>query len=209
MDAQTSRYHDVYARWQGDPEGFWGEAASAIDWNEKPTTVFDEIPGPLRPLVSRRRRQHLPQRARPPRRRARRPGGADLRYPRHQYAKSFSYGRLLSEVQLLAAVLRDLGVGKGDRVILYMPMVPEAIVAMLASARIGAIHSVVFGGFAANELATRIDDAKPKVIVTASCGIEADPRRALQAAARRGDRPGEAQGRRPPDPAAPAVRGGD
>src|SRR5213083_682209 len=73
---------------------------------------------------------------------------------------------------VLAAVLRDFGVGKGDRVILYMPMVPEAVIAMLACARIGAVHSVVFGGFAAHELASRIDDAKPKVIVAASCGIE-------------------------------------
>ena len=78
----------------------------------------------------------------------------------------------MTETQVLASVLRDLGVGKGDRVILYMPMVPEAVIAMLACARIGAIHSVVFGGFAARELATRIDDAKPKVILSASCGIE-------------------------------------
>ena len=75
-------------------------------------------------------------------------------------------------MQLLGAMLRDFGVKKGDRVILYMPMVPEAVFAMLACARIGAIHSVVFGGFAAKELATRIDDAKPKVILSASCGIE-------------------------------------
>ncbi len=86
--------------------------------------------------------------------------------------RTFTYGRLLSEVQLLGAMLRDFGVAKGDRVILYMPMVPEAVFAMLACARIGAIHSVVFGGFAAKELATRIDDAKPKVILSASCGIE-------------------------------------
>ena len=79
---------------------------------------------------------------------------------------------MLSEVQLLGAILRDFGVEKGDRVIIYMPMVPEAVFAMLACARIGAIHSVVFGGFAAKELATRIDDAKPKVILSASCGIE-------------------------------------
>ncbi len=85
---------------------------------------------------------------------------------------TFTYGRLLSEVQLLGAMLRDFGVNKGDRVILYMPMVPEAVIAMLACARIGAIHSVVFGGFAAKELATRIDDAKPKLILSASCGIE-------------------------------------
>src|SRR5450759_3658708 len=85
---------------------------------------------------------------------------------------TFTYGRLLSEVQLLGAMLRDFGVSKGDRVILYMPMVPEAVIGMLACARIGAIHSVVFGGFAAKELATRIDDAAPKLILSASCGIE-------------------------------------
>src|SRR5207237_4987707 len=83
-----------------------------------------------------------------------------------------SYARLQTATQVLAAILRDFGVGKGDRVILYMPMVPEAVVGMLACARIGAVHSVVFGGFAANELATRIDDARPKVILSASCGLE-------------------------------------
>ena len=80
--------------------------------------------------------------------------------------------QMLQEVQTLAAVMQDFGVGKGDRVILYMPMVPEAVVAMLACARIGAVHSVVFGGFAAKELATRIEDAKPKLIFSASCGLE-------------------------------------
>ena len=79
---------------------------------------------------------------------------------------------MLHEVQTLAAIMQDFGVAKGDRVILYMPMVPEAVVAMLACARIGAVHSVVFGGFAAKELATRIDDAKPKLILSASCGLE-------------------------------------
>src|ERR1700688_1859613 len=79
---------------------------------------------------------------------------------------------MLKEVQTLAASMADFGVAKGDRVILYMPMVPEAVVAMLACARIGAVHSVVFGGFAARELATRIDDAKPKLIFSASCGLE-------------------------------------
>ena len=86
--------------------------------------------------------------------------------------RRISYGELLAEVQALAAVLQDHGVGKGDRVIIYLPMIPEAAVAMLACARLGAIHSVVFGGFAAPELATRIDDAKPKLIISASCGIE-------------------------------------
>src|SRR6202011_2146404 len=86
--------------------------------------------------------------------------------------RTLTYHRLQVETQVLAAILRNLGVEKGDRVILYMPMVPEAVFAMLACARIGAIHSVVFGGFAARELATRIDDAKPKVILSASCGLE-------------------------------------
>ncbi|HEY8442350.1 MAG TPA: propionyl-CoA synthetase, partial [Xanthobacteraceae bacterium] len=86
--------------------------------------------------------------------------------------RAFTYHRLLTETQVLAAVLRDLGVEKGDRVILYMPMVPEAVIAMLACARIGVVHSVVFGGFAAKELATRIDDARPKIIFSASCGLE-------------------------------------
>src|SRR6201991_4684863 len=84
----------------------------------------------------------------------------------------FTYAEMLHEVQTLAAIMQDFGVGKGDRVILYMPMVPEAMIAMLACARIGAVHSVVFGGFAAKELATRIEDAKPKLIFSASCGLE-------------------------------------
>ncbi len=84
----------------------------------------------------------------------------------------FTYAELLAEVKTLAAIMVDFGIGKGDRVIIYMPMVPEAVVAMLACARIGAVHSVVFGGFAAKELATRIDDAAPKLIFSASCGIE-------------------------------------
>ncbi len=84
----------------------------------------------------------------------------------------FTYAQMLHEVKTLAAVMQDFGVAKGDRVILYMPMVPEAVVAMLACARIGAVHSVVFGGFAAKELATRIEDAKPKLIFSASCGLE-------------------------------------
>src|SRR5205085_12280197 len=84
----------------------------------------------------------------------------------------FTYAELLHEVKTLAAIMQDFGVAKGDRVILYMPLVPEAVIAMLACARIGAVHSVVFGGFAAKELATRIEDAKPKLIFSASCGIE-------------------------------------
>ena len=86
--------------------------------------------------------------------------------------RAISYRELLDETATLGAVLHDLGVAAGDRVLIYMPMIPEAIVAMLACARIGAVHSVVFGGFAAKELATRIDDAEPKVVLTASCGVE-------------------------------------
>ncbi len=86
--------------------------------------------------------------------------------------RSISYSELLHEVQAFALVLRDLGVRKGDRVLLYMPMVPEALIGMLACARIGAVHSVVFGGFAATELARRIEDAEPKVILSTSCGLE-------------------------------------
>jgi propionyl-CoA synthetase len=173
MDARTSRYHDVYARWQRDPQGFWGEAAEAIDWIEKPKTVFDAKAGIYgrwfpdgvvntcynaldRHVANGRNNQPA------------------LIYdsPVTNTKQTFTYGRVLSEVQLLGAILRDFGVEKGDRVILYMPMVPEAVFAMLACARIGAVHSVVFGGFAPKELATRIDDAKPKIILSASCGIE-------------------------------------
>src|SRR5207253_1184593 len=86
--------------------------------------------------------------------------------------KSFTYRELRDQVALLAGAIAGQGVGKGDRVIIYMPMVPEAVMAMLACARLGAVHSVVFGGFAANELATRIDDCSPKLVLTASCGVE-------------------------------------
>ena len=173
MDASTSRYRDVYARWQRDPEGFWGEAAQAIDWVESPKKIFDKdagiygrwfADGICNTCYNALDRHVLAGRGQQ----------AALIYdsPVTNSKQSFTYGRLLSEVQLLGAMLRDFGVGKGDRVILYMPMVPEAVFAMLACARIGAVHSVVFGGFAAKELATRIDDAKPKVILSASCGLE-------------------------------------
>jgi len=173
MEARSSRYMQVYAHWQRDPQGFWGEAARAIDWYEPAKKVFDPDAGVYgrwfvgavcntcynaldRHVANGRNDQPA------------------LIYdsPITDTKKIFTYGRLLSEVQLLGAMLRDFGVEKGDRVIIYMPMVPEAVFAMLACARIGAIHSVVFGGFAAKELATRIDDAKPKLILSASCGLE-------------------------------------
>ena len=119
-----------------------------------------------------------------------------------------TYGELLHEVATLAAVMADLGVGKGDRVVVYMPMVPEAVIGMLACARIGAIHSVVFGGFAAKELATRIDDAKPASGAHRLLRRRARPHRALQAPARRGDRARRGKARRLSRPAARAIAGG-
>src|SRR4030088_1363882 len=173
MDARTSRYHDVYARWQRDPEGFWAEAAQAIDWIEPPKRIFDPDAGVYgrwfvdgvcntcwnavdRHVMSGRGEQ----------------GAIIYDSPPAGEKRTLTYHRLQVETQVLAAILRNFGVEKGDRVILYMPMVPEAVIAMLACARIGAVHSVVFGGFAAKELATRIEDAKPKLIFSASCGLE-------------------------------------
>ncbi|MBV9348122.1 MAG: propionyl-CoA synthetase [Pseudolabrys sp.] len=174
MDARTSRYHDVYAHWQRDPEGFWGEAAQAIDWIKPPKNIFDAkaglygrwFPDATVNTCFNALDRHVA---------AGRGAQAAMIYdsPVTNTKRSISYDEMLAEVKALAAILKDFGVKKGDRVILYMPMVPEAIFAMLACARIGAIHGVVFGGFAAKELATRIDDAKPKLILSASCGIEA------------------------------------
>ncbi len=173
MDVRTSRYHDVYAHWQRSPEEFWAGAAADIDWYEKPKKIFDPsggiygrwfVGGVCNTCYNALDRHVAAGRNDQP----------ALIYdsPVTNTVKTFTYGRMLSEVQLLGAMLRDFGVEKGDVVILYMPMVPEAVFAMLACARIGAIHSVVFGGFAPKELATRINDAKPKVILSTSCGIE-------------------------------------
>jgi propionyl-CoA synthetase len=173
MDARASRYHEVYARWQRDPQGFWGEAAQAIDWMEPPKKVFDPdagvygrwfAGGVCNTCWNAVDRHVMQGRGEQP--------AIIYDSPLAGQKRTISYYRLQVETQVLAAILRNFGVGKGDRVVLYMPMVPEAVVAMLACARLGAVHSVVFGGFAANELATRIDDAKPKVILSASCGLE-------------------------------------
>ena len=180
MEARTaSRYPEIYERSMRDPEGFWGEAAEAIDWIEKPKKVFDPsagiygrwFVGGVCNTCFNALDRHVA---------AGRGNQAALVYnsPVSGAKRTFTYSDMLAEVKTLGAVLQDFGVKKGDRVILYMPMVPEAIIAMLACARIGAIHSVVFGGFAAEELATRIDDAKPNVILTASCGLE--PNRVVQ-----------------------------
>jgi propionyl-CoA synthetase len=173
MEARSNRYHEVYARWQRDPFGFWGEAAADIDWFEEPRSVFDPkagiygrwFVGGVCNTCFNAVDRHV---------NAGRGEQAAIVYdsPLAGEKRAITYHWLLTETQVLGGMLRDLGVGKGDRVILYMPMVPEAVIAMLGCARIGAIHSVVFGGFAPRELATRIDDCKPKAILSASCGIE-------------------------------------
>ncbi len=167
------RYQEIYERSLRDPEGFWGEAAQALEWHRPWDRVLDREAKPVpRWFVGAEFNtcynaldRHVDA------------GRGDQDALIHDSPvtgskRRYSYRQLRDEVARFAGVLRDLGVEKGDRVIVYMPMVPEAAIAMLACARLGAIHSVVFGGFAANELATRIDDAEPKVIVSASCGIE-------------------------------------
>ena len=169
----TSRYAQVYGQWKQNPQAFWAEAAREIDWIKPPTRIFDEtagvygrwFPDATCNTCYNALDRHVKN------------GRGDQRAvvydsPVTGQARTYTYSQALDEVATLAAVLKNLGVGKGDRVIVYMPMIAEAVFAMLACARIGAIHSVVFGGFAAKELATRIDDAKPKAVMAASCGIE-------------------------------------
>ena len=169
----ASTYHATYQSWENDPEAFWNEAATAIDWFTPYERVFDPqkgvygqwfVGGTTNTCFNCLDRHVERGRAEQP----------ALIYdsPITGAKKSYSYRALLDDVKALAAVLQDHGVEKGDRVIIYMPMIPEAVMAMLACARLGAIHSVVFGGFAGTELATRIDDARPKLIIAASCGIE-------------------------------------
>jgi propionyl-CoA synthetase len=168
------RYADAFRRSLDDPQGFWGEAAKAIDWYTEPGVVLDAssppfyrwFPGGVLNTCFNALDRHV---------RDGRGGQAALIYdsPVTGTVRRFSYARLLGEVARFAGALRGLGVAAGDRVIIYMPMIPEAVMAMLACARIGAVHSVVFGGFAAPELAARIDDAQPTVLISASCGIEA------------------------------------
>lgn len=168
-------YADLYRQAQTDPETFWSERAAEIDWFAWPERVLDQDPdgawrwfrgGKLNTCYLALDRHVALGRGEQ----------IALIYdsPATGQVRRYTYSELLGWTAKVAGGLRDLGVEKGDRVILYMPMVPEAIVAMLACARIGAVHSVVFGGFAAPELATRIDDAEPKVLLTASCGIEFD-----------------------------------
>ncbi len=166
-------YSDEYLRSLEDPEGFWLQASQAIDWMQKPKRALDTsldplfrwYPGATLNTSYNALDRHVIN------------GRADqiaIIYdsPVTDTYEQWSYAYLLEAVARFAGGLRDLGVDKGDRVVIYMPMIPQAVVAMLACARLGAVHSVVFGGFAPAELSARIDDAKPKVIVTASCGIE-------------------------------------
>jgi propionyl-CoA synthetase len=169
----ASRYPEVYAAWQRDPQAFWGEAAQEIDWIEQPRTIFDPnagvygrwFPDAVCNTCWNAVDRHV---------QGGRAAQPALIYdsPMAGAKRVYTYAELLEEVRTLAGVLEEFGVTKGDRVVIYMPMVPEALFAMLACARIGAIHSVVFGGFAAKELATRLNDAKPKMVLSASCGLE-------------------------------------
>ncbi len=167
------KYRDVYERSLRDPEGFWSEAAELIDWVRPPEITLDDSAAPLYRWftggVLNTCYNALDRHADSGR-------GDQLALvydsPVTDVVRKYTYVELRDEVARLAGALRALGVGKGDRVVIYMPMIPEAAMAMLACARLGAVHSVVFGGFAANELAARIDDAQPIAVMAASCGIE-------------------------------------
>lgn len=169
----TSRYFDIYDSWKADPESFWMKAAKAIDWSTPPSRAFDAdlgvygrwFPDAVGNTCYNCVDRHADRD---------RPGQAAIIYDSAITGtkRSISFAELKQDVSALGAILLSHGVIAGDRVVIYMPMVPEAVVAMLACARIGAVHSVVFGGFAANELAKRIDACQPKIVISASCGIE-------------------------------------
>ena len=169
-----SRFDEVFAGWQRDPTGFWAEAAEAVSWTKRWTKVLDVSRAPDFYRWFEGAETNSCWNAVDRHVEAGHGDRAAIIYdsPVTSTIEIITYRMLKERVAKAAGMLAALGVGKGDRVIVYMPMVPEAVIAMLACARIGAIHSVVFGGFASNELATRIDDAKPKAIVAGSCGIE-------------------------------------
>jgi propionyl-CoA synthetase len=170
---RSGRFDEIYRRSLEEPEEFWAEAAAEIDWTRPWERVLDDSRAPFYRWFAGGRLntcynaldRHVER------------GRADqlaLIYdsPVTDTTSTLTYRELRDAVARFAGALAAQGVGRGDRVVIYMPMVPEAAIAMLACARLGAIHSVVFGGFAANELASRIEDARPKVVVSASCGIE-------------------------------------
>ena len=173
MDQPISHYAEAYSAWQASPQAWWGQAAAALDWARRPEREFDPELGPFG--------QWFP--------------GGELNVchnclDRHVTAgrgeqlaliwdspmagelRRFTFREMRDRTARVAGALAAMGVIRGDRVVIYMPMVPEAVIAMLACARLGAVHSVVFGGFAAAELAKRIEDAEPRVVVSASCGLE-------------------------------------
>lgn len=169
----ASRYQELYNAWQQNPISFWETATHDIDWFTEPNSLFDRtsglygqwFAGGMCNTAYNCLDRHVERG---------RPGQTALIYDSPVSGKtcSYTYAELLEYVHAFSGVLLDKGIIKGDRVVIYMPMVPEAVIAMLACARIGAIHSVVFGGFASHELAMRIDDAQPKLVISASCGIE-------------------------------------
>lgn len=170
----TNAHEQALSQSLEDPDAFWGEVAKGIDWAKPWDTVLDRSNPPFYRWFSGAEcntcynavDRHVENG---------RGDQAALIYDSAMTGrpvKTYTYSQLKDEVAAFAGMLKNLGVSKGDRVIIYMPMVPEAVIAMLGTARLGAVHSVVFGGFAAAELATRIDDAKPKVVVSASCGLE-------------------------------------
>lgn len=173
MASAKGSYQAVYDGWKVDPEGFWRAEAAHLDWIKAPDAIFDAksgvygrwFPDATCNTAANCLDRHIAAGR-----------GEQLALihdsPITGSGSKLTYAQLKREVDLLAHAIRGFGLEKGDRAIVYMPMVPEAVVAMLACARLGVIHSVVFGGFAAHELATRIDDSKPKLILTASCGIE-------------------------------------
>ncbi len=169
----SGSYETLYRTWASDMEAFWGERADLLEWSRRPQRILDSSDAPfyrwfpdgeLNTCHNCLDRHVAAGRAESP----------ALIYdsPVTGAQKTYSYGELLEQTARAAGAFRALGVERGDRVLIYMPMIPEAVIAMLACARIGAVHSVVFGGFAAPELASRIDDATPKLVVAGSCGIE-------------------------------------
>ncbi|BBY46026.1 propionyl-CoA synthetase [Mycolicibacterium celeriflavum] len=166
-------YRELFDASVGDPAAFWADAARAVTWTREPKQILDDsnppfyrwfADGELNTCANALDRHVEHGRADQP----------ALIYdsPVTGSQRTYTYRELLDATARFAGALRRLGVGKGDRVVIYMPMVPEAVIAMLACARLGAVHSVVFGGFAAHELAARIDDVRPSVVVSASCGVE-------------------------------------
>jgi propionyl-CoA synthetase len=173
VEIPMTNYQSAYAQSMADPNEFWGNAAKLVKWDKNPKVILDDSNPPLYRWFSdgmlntcyNALDRHVID------------GRADQPAVIHESAitgksLTLTYAQMLEKVARFAGSLRMAGVEKGDRVVIYMPMVPEALIAMLATARLGAVHSVVFGGFAPAELAARIDDAKPKVIVSASCGLE-------------------------------------